>query len=113
MRTVSQQTQRNPHKLSVAVLTYNHEKYIAQAIESVLMQEADFQVELVIGEDCSTDSTRTIVKQYAEQYPKVIRALLSEHNLGAQKIIAPCFQPASENILPILKVMTTGRMQAS
>ena len=66
------------------MITYNHEKFIAQAIESVLMQETDFQVELIIGEDCSTDGTRQIVKAYAEQYPNVIRALFPERNLGMQ-----------------------------
>lgn len=65
------------------MITYNHESFIKQAIESVLMQETDFPVELVIGEDCSTDSTRAIVTDYAKRYPNVIRALLPEQNLGA------------------------------
>ena len=51
-------------KVSVLTITYNHEKYIAQAIESVLMQEVNFDYELVIGEDCSTDKTREIVVDY-------------------------------------------------
>ena len=50
-------------KVSVAMITYNHERFIAQAIESVLMQQTDFAVELVIGEDCSTDGTRAIVRE--------------------------------------------------
>ena len=44
--------------VSVLMPTYNHERYIAEAIESVLMQRTDYVYELVIGEDCSTDSTR-------------------------------------------------------
>jgi glycosyltransferase involved in cell wall biosynthesis len=71
--------------VSVACITYNHEKFIGQAIESVLMQETDFPVEFVIGEDCSTDGTREIVKQYAEKFPSVIRALFPEKNLGMAK----------------------------
>jgi len=67
------------------MITYNHEKFIGQAIESVLMQETDFPVELIIGEDCSTDGTRPIVKRYAEQYPNVIRALLPDSNMGMQR----------------------------
>ena len=47
--------------------TYNHEEYIAEAIESVLAQEVDFRYELLIGEDDSSDDKRDIVRQYAEQ----------------------------------------------
>lgn len=70
-------------KVSVAMITYNHERFIAQAIEGVLMQQTDFAVELVIGEDCSTDGTRAIVRRYGERYPERIRLLLPERNLGA------------------------------
>lgn len=71
-----------PPVVSVCMITYNHERFIAQAIDSVLMQETDFPLELVIGEDCSTDATRAIVVEYAERYPQIIRPLLPEHNLG-------------------------------
>ena len=69
-------------KLSIHMLAYNHEKYIAQAIDSVLMQQVHFPYELVIGEDCSTDDTRNIVKKYKEKYPDIIRLLLHEKNIG-------------------------------
>jgi glycosyltransferase involved in cell wall biosynthesis len=82
-KLIEQQSQSGAPRVSVAMVTYNHEKYITQAIESVLMQVTNFPVELVIGEDCSTDGTRTIVKHYAEKYPQFIRALLPERNLGA------------------------------
>lgn len=72
-------------KVSVAVITYNHGRFIAQAIESVLTQEVDFAVELVIGEDCSTDGTGALVLEYARKYPNVIRVLKSGENVGAQK----------------------------
>jgi len=62
--------------------TYNHEEYIAQAIESVVNQETDFPFELIIGEDCSTDSTREIVKAYAEKYPEIVKPILYEKNVG-------------------------------
>jgi len=45
-------------KLNVCMITYNHEKFIAQAIESVLMQKTNFDFKLVIGEDFSIDRTR-------------------------------------------------------
>lgn len=82
MTRVAEQTACDHPTVSVAVITYNHEQFIAQAIESVLMQETAFVVELVIGEDCSTDGTRRIVQAYAGKYPNVIRALLPEKNLG-------------------------------
>ncbi|WOL38946.1 glycosyltransferase family 2 protein [Pyramidobacter sp. YE332] len=71
--------------VSIGMATYNHEKYIARAIESVLMQEVTFSYELVIAEDCSTDHTREIVQKYQKKYPEVIRLILHEKNIGMQK----------------------------
>jgi glycosyltransferase involved in cell wall biosynthesis len=69
-------------KLSVFMITYNHRAFIAQAIESALTQETDFDFEIVIGEDCSTDGTREIVADYAARYPDRIRAILHPQNVG-------------------------------
>jgi len=65
------------------MITYNHERYIAQAIESVLMQRTAFSLELVIGEDCSSDGTRAIVRDFERRYPSQIRVLFAARNLGA------------------------------
>jgi len=67
-------------KVSVLLTTYNHETYIAQAIDSVLMQETNFDFEIVIMEDCSTDRTRDIVISYQRKYPDTIRLILSKEN---------------------------------
>lgn len=67
----------------VWMVTYNHEHYIAQAIESVLNQQTTFSYKLIIGEDCSTDKTREICISYAEKYPDKIQLLLQKHNVGA------------------------------
>lgn len=69
-------------QVSVCCITYNHGAFLAQTIESVLMQETDFAVEMVIGEDCSTDSTRAIALDYAQRYPDRIRVLTPARNLG-------------------------------
>jgi glycosyltransferase involved in cell wall biosynthesis len=82
MIRVAEQTACDQSMVSVAVITYNHEQFIAQAIESVLMQQMAFVVELVIGEDCSTDGTRRIVQAYARKYPNVIHVLLHKKNVG-------------------------------
>ena len=68
--------------VSVCMITYNHEPFIWEAIEGVLMQQTNFPFELVIGEDCSTDRTRAICEEYAENHPEIIRLLPSEKNLG-------------------------------
>lgn len=69
-------------KASVCVITYNHARFIAQALEGILSQQLDFDYEIVIGEDCSTDNTRDIVLEYGSRFPKKIRLLLSKKNLG-------------------------------
>jgi glycosyltransferase involved in cell wall biosynthesis len=68
--------------VSICMITYNHEKFIRQAIESVLAQKTDFDYELVIGEDCSTDNTRAICIEYAEKHQGKIKLLLHEENMG-------------------------------
>ena len=75
----------NP-KLSVLVLTYNHEKYIRQALDSVIMQQQDFEVEVIIADDFSQDSTREIARQYDAQFHNV-RLLPAERNIGITKNI--------------------------
>tara|TARA_B110000263_G_scaffold248079_1_gene262217 strand:+ start:563 stop:1498 length:936 start_codon:yes stop_codon:yes gene_type:complete len=64
------------------MLAYNQKKFIAQAIEGVLVQKTDFRFELVIGEDSSTDGTREIVHKYQKNYPKQIKVITSENNVG-------------------------------
>jgi hypothetical protein len=73
--------------VSVAMRTFQHAHFVAQAIESVLIQEAPFEVEIVIGEDCSEDGTREIVERYADRFPDRIRALLPPENLGHGEIL--------------------------
>ena len=71
--------------VSVRILTYNHEKYIRKAIESVLNQKCDFSFEIIIGEDCSTDSTRLICLEYQKKHPEIIKLILNDNNVGLIK----------------------------
>ena len=71
--------------LSVIMTTYNHERYVAEAIESVLRQQTSFRVEIVVGEDCSTDRTMNIARDYQRMYPEAIRIVTSEENVGWRK----------------------------
>ena len=68
--------------VSVVMLSYNHEPYVTQAIESVLSQETAFPVEILIGDDASSDHTPDIIRQYAQRYPERIVPVLREKNLG-------------------------------
>jgi hypothetical protein len=67
--------------------TYEHAPFVAQAIESVLLQEAPFEFELVIGEDCSADGTREAVERYARRFPERVRAVLPAENVGHGEIL--------------------------
>ncbi len=90
-------------KVSVLTITYNHEKYIAQAIESVLMQEVNFDYELVIGEDCSTDRTREIVVEYQKKYPNKIRLLLNEKNIGMNRNFVQTYYASKGQYIALLE----------
>src|ERR1051326_1917625 len=72
-------------KLSIALTTYNHSAFIGQALDSILRQQPGFDYEIVIGEDCSTDGTREIIKGYEMHFPNVIRLLPQTANLGYVK----------------------------
>jgi glycosyltransferase involved in cell wall biosynthesis len=69
-------------KLSVMLKAYNHEPFISQAIESAIAQQTSFSVEIVIGDDCSTDRTLEIIRTYQARHPSLIRVLAHERNLG-------------------------------
>ncbi len=75
-------TNNNTPVVSVCMITYNHEAYIKQAIEGVMIQKANFPIQLVIGDDCSTDKTRSICEEYQSKYPSIIVLLQNRNNLG-------------------------------
>lgn len=93
---------RNNITVAVWMVTYNHEKTIAEAIESVLIQKTSFQITLFIGEDCSTDNTREICIAYRDKYPDRIKLLFNEKNLGAaanaQQVYKACFESGAKYI---------------
>ena len=85
---------KNP-VVSVHMITYNHEPYIRQAIEGVMMQQTDFEFELVIGEDASTDKTREICFECQKRYPDKIRVLwwhenVSKYGGNLRRVTAHC-----------------------
>ncbi len=72
-------------KVNVCVITYNHEEFIEKALASILNQKADFDFDIVIGDDCSSDKTKEIILKYKQRYPDLIRILFSEKNIGMRE----------------------------
>lgn len=68
--------------LSVFMITYNHEKFIRRSLESVMVQKVNFKFEVIIGEDNSTDNTRSIIKEFEAKYPGIIKPIYHEVNVG-------------------------------
>lgn len=67
-------------KVAVACQTYNQVNYIKQALDGFIMQKTNFKFVVYVGDDCSTDGTREIIKEYAEKYPDIIKPIFQETN---------------------------------
>ncbi len=89
------------YRVTVLVMTYNHERYIRQALDSVLMQETSFDYEVLISEDCSTDGTREIVEDYGSRHPQ-IRLILSDRNLHCNEVVARGLRSAQGEYVALL-----------
>lgn len=74
---------RDDIMVTVICVTYNHEKYLRGCLESIVNQKTNFKFQVFIGEDCSTDSTREIVKEFEEKYPDIIVPFYRENNIGS------------------------------
>ena len=68
--------------LSVCVITYNQDNFIKETLDSILNQYRDYSYEIVIGEDCSTDNTRSIIEEYVKKYPEIIKPIYNNPNKG-------------------------------
>lgn len=71
--------------ISIVIAVYNHEKYIRKAIDSVLMQKTKYTYEVLIGEDCSTDSSRDILKSMETELPSNFHFFYRKNNYGAKR----------------------------
>lgn len=89
--------------ISVIVPCYNQEDYVSECIESILAQKTDFRYEILVGDDCSDDSTPEILKKYAEKYPDIIKLYLNEKNLGATANVYGLFRKAKGEYIAYLE----------
>lgn len=80
----------NKQLISVIIPSYNRANTVGFTIESIISQKVDADIEIVIGDDCSTDNAREVLTQYKEKYPDIIRLFFWEKNLGLGANWASC-----------------------
>lgn len=73
------------YKLAIHCITYNHEKYIAQALDSFVTQQTNFPFIIIVGDDASTDHTPQIIQQYVDRYPDLIKPIFQQKNVGVRE----------------------------
>jgi glycosyltransferase involved in cell wall biosynthesis len=78
--------------VSICCITYNHEKFIAQAIDNFVRQQTNFKFEIIIGDDCSTDNTLFIINQFSVKYPEKIKVFTSPENIGFHRNFIRCVE---------------------
>ncbi len=88
-------------KISVIITSYNHERYIKQCMDSILDQEGNFNLEIILGDDCSTDKTPEILQQYCEKYPAIIRMMPEQENMGVTKNLKRCLDACQGDFIAI------------
>lgn len=76
--------------ISTIIPSYNRANTVGETIESIIAQEVDADMEIVIGDDCSTDNAREVLLAYKEKYPDIIRLIFHEHNVGLGANWATC-----------------------
>ena len=89
--------------VTTVITSYNHEEYIAEAIESALVQTGQFIHEIIIADDGSTDTTPEIIARYAASYPHVIRNISRKENAGISANLRRCFREARGRYVAILE----------
>jgi len=90
-------------RISVVIVCYQQEAFIAEAIESVLKQQGQFWVEIIVSDDGSTDATPAILAEYAEKYPTLIRNLSRKKNMGISANYKRCFAAARGQYIAVLE----------
>ena len=89
--------------VSTVILTYNHEKYIVEAIESALSQKGNFRHEILISDDGSTDGTQRIIERYAAKYDRLISNISRGGNHGISENYRHCFREAAGEVVAVLE----------
>ena len=81
-----------PIKVTVYFSTFNQEPYVAQALESILMQKTNFRFEIIAADDCSTDRTQEIILDYQRRFPGMIETYFTNPNVGGCRKLTNCIE---------------------
>lgn len=84
--------------VSVVVITYNHEPYIKECIDGIILQKTDFPIEILVNDDCSTDNTASIIKEYELKHPNLFRCIYQTENQYSKGV-----HPWFDILLPMAK----------
>ncbi len=102
-------------KVTACVVTYNQASYIEQCVVSILQQVGDFELDVLVGEDCSTDDTRAILATLHMQYPDRLTVCFNEWNMGAEKNTLSLVRKASGDYIALVDgddYWLPGKLQA-
>lgn len=97
-----EEIKHNDVTVSIICPVYNKAEYIQQGMDSILAQKVDFSYEILIGEDCSTDNSYEILKEYEEKYPEIIHIFRREKNLRQSKNVYDLFKRSKGKYIMIL-----------
>jgi glycosyltransferase involved in cell wall biosynthesis len=86
-------------KVSVCVVTYNQEQYIRKCLQSIVDQETDFEFEVIVGDDCSTDRTKEIINYFINLHPKKVKYFGQKKNVGPFKNLIDTCEKAKGNFI--------------
>lgn len=89
--------------VSIILITYNQEKYVQQAVESILMQRIEGEVEVIIADDCSSDSTLEVIKSFEQKSPFKFKYLSAQNNLGHPQNYKRAIQACAGEYIAILE----------
>lgn len=89
-------------KLSVWITAFNHGKYIEQCLNSVLMQKTNFDYEIIVGDDCSSDDTRKIISDFKDKHPGKFKLFFPENNIGMMPMDIETWKMCSGEYIALL-----------
>lgn len=85
----------NNPKVSIITITYNQEKYIRDALDSFIKQKTNFDFEVIVADDCSTDKTPQIIRKYTKAHPGLFKPIYRTKNMGAAENCISALRAAS------------------